>query len=647
MSPLEATINSSLEPRLLFRGGGLTTTTTDASTTSDDTSHHHHHHPHHRHSSSNNTSSTNTNEPSPFTTTNTNTTISLSRRLQTHYHKLQRRVPCLKRGQEFFLRIPPKIRMGLLIVWCCWKILTVLLILVLVTGNNHGDSDSSSSGRSSTLLLPQQQQQPQRRLDRTPTRILYIVTTLAEFNTGTRSTIAGQDRLGEVLIPILVDSVENMISTTPTVSSDSSTTYNDETFPPLDVDVYLILGYSLSPKREQEIRNRLPAGVGLQIWDDATPLGYYDKQFPTKLTLTTRALARQHRYVIRDKLEHYDVFLCFEDDMRLTRYHVQHFLRMSQELEYLRQHAPIEVVDKKDDLAATNFFGPLTRRQLNRVIPGFIRVEVLVNETEHGAQERFEPIPLDYQWQDYKRQGSGGITTTTTERHVDPTICCHVHMEPNVGTPLTPKPQDLVIWETNIKAFKVREFPSPSSVVDQSSSASLPFLEWAVLMLGPGKHLDPSEMIRGYWSGQEGAFGKDFPQPSGGAPDLLAQQGGWMATQHQLARLNNHNQDEPLCQGSFLPPFDHSVYHGDGQESMNVEFWSGGYQLFTGVKGGCNMQRIISLHPDHVSNHFIYHVANNKQKQLAQNRMVRADHLWGQWNTVRKMAIRAKQRRQP
>jgi hypothetical protein len=72
--------------------------------------------------------------------------------------------------------------------------------------------------------------------------------------------------------------------------------------------------------------------------------------------------------------------------------------------------------------------------------------------------------------------------------------------------------------------------------------------------------------------------------------------------------------------------------------------WSGGYQLFTGVKGGCNMMRIVSMNPQHFSKHFIYHVANNKQIQLAQNRMVRADHLWAQLNSARKAAIREKER---
>lgn len=56
------------------------------------------------------------------------------------------------------------------------------------------------------------------------------------------------------------------------------------------------------------------------------------------------------------------------------------------------------------------------------------------------------------------------------------------------------------------------------------------------------------------------------------------------------------------------------------------------------------MMRVVSMHPDHFSKHFIYHVANNKQKQLAQNRMVRADHLWAQLNSVRKAAEKEQER---
>jgi hypothetical protein len=126
-------------------------------------------------------------------------------------------------------------------------------------------------------------------------------------------------------------------------------------------------------------------------------------------------------------------------------------------------------------------------------------------------------------------------------------------------------------------------------------------------------------------------------RPSGGQPELVAQQGGWMATRDQILRLNSG-----LCQGVFLPPFDPPMYYEDGQQSMNVEFWSGGYQLFTGVRGGCNMQRLMSFHPDQFSKHLIYHVANNKQRQLPQKRMLRADHLFAQLNTVKKAAEKTK-----
>ena len=50
------------------------------------------------------------------------------------------------------------------------------------------------------------------------------------------------------------------------------------------------------------------------------------------------------------------------------------------------------------------------------------------------------------------------------------------------------------------------------------------------------------------------------------------------------------------------------------------------------------MQRIISMHPEHFSKHLVYHSANNKQQQLAQKRLVRANDLFGQLNSVRKMA---------
>ena len=115
------------------------------------------------------------------------------------------------------------------------------------------------------------------------------------------------------------------------------------TDPPFDelyqVDVYMILAYQLSPLRYQEIRDRLPPDVGLQVWDDACPLSYDSKKKKMEgfLVDNTRALARQHRYVVKDKIPYYDVFVTFEDDMRITAHHVQHYLEMSHQLQTLRE----------------------------------------------------------------------------------------------------------------------------------------------------------------------------------------------------------------------------------------------------------------------------------------------------------------------
>jgi hypothetical protein len=301
---------------------------------------------------------------------------------------------------------------------------------------------------------------------------------------------------------------------------------------------------------------------------------------------------------------------------------------MSDEIDQLRLDAPSELpgqVPESMEPKSMRFFGPMTQGQLDRVIPGFIRVEALLNEKENGAQTELDNIATDFTFEVSEKGGP----VKKIQAHFNPRICCHVHMMPNKGTPPHPKPQDVVIWETNVKAMSVRKLPKSS--VGTASTIS----DWVAVLPGPGKRLDEKFMIGGYWSGRDGAFG-DEEKPSGGRPDIIAQQGGWMATRSQILRMN-----EKLCMGRFLPPFDEPMYKKDGQESFNVEFWSGGYQFFTGVRGGCNMQRVVSLHPEHFSKHFIYHVANNKQKQLNQARMLRADNFLAQLNTVRKTAEKA------
>ena len=89
--------------------------------------------------------------------------------------------------------------------------------------------------------------------------MLHIVTSLSEYQTGDRDTVKGSDRLQEVMIPILVDSVSTMI------------------LPPYNyqVDVYLILAWSLKPERRRVIEDALPESAGLDIWDNENAFGIY------------------------------------------------------------------------------------------------------------------------------------------------------------------------------------------------------------------------------------------------------------------------------------------------------------------------------------------------------------------------------------
>lgn len=473
--------------------------------------------------------------------------------------------------KERYRRVPPRYRYLFFLIWVFWKFVAFFLVVYFVT-------PVPQDHRSSSTLNQQHNE---------PLRVLYTVTSLAEYNNGKRSTKAGQDRLKEVMLPILVDSLESI----------KEAGYH--------VDAYLILAYKLRPEREDMVRQALPAGVGLQIWDEACPLGYDKKHDESHILNNTRALARQHRYVFKDKLTDYDIFMAWEDDMRITGHHLDHFMEMTTLIDDLRREAPTEL--PAEDMSPLNmtFHGPISRRQADRLVPGFVRVEVLLNEKENGAQTILDPVRQDFMFD--------GL-----EHHFDPHVCCHVKMNPNIETPVHPKSSDVIIWETNIRAISVRQLPTKNK-------------DWVALLPGPGKKLKTEDMLGGYWSGRQGAFG-DEEKPSGGRPDIIAQQGGYMVTREQIMRLNN------LCQGNFLPPFDEPIYKMDGQGGMNVEFWSGGYQFFTGVRGGCNMQRIMSLDPDKYSRHFIYHVANNKQKQLHRERMLRADTLMGQINTVVKMA---------
>jgi len=415
-------------------------------------------------------------------------------------------------------------------------------------------------------------------------KILYVVTTLSEYDSGSRDTIRGFDRLQETLIPVVRESVESMVQSG------------------FDLDVVIISHYNMT--RRFLIKAALPPSVGLQFWDNATPLGYKLEDSKHNYTQSiTRALARQHRYLVKDKLAYYDFFVVFEDDMLITGDIVHNFMNVSDEISRLREKAPETKPDETNPFK--NFDGPLTKAQLQRMIPGIMRVEVLLDEEKYGTQTELDPVPI------------------TDLPAVDPIPCCHLRnpLTVNRNRPPDPKSDDLIMWETSITALGVRKMPEESN------------LDWVLMQRGP--RVSPPLHIGDYWSGRDGYFNTSDAKvrPDTRMSRYINNQGGWMASRKQLWEWDE------ICPGGFLPPFEDPEYELDGLDKRNVEYWSGGLSIFT-KEHGCNFQRIIPLDPDRFARSLLYHTANNKQRQFASKRsiLVKVNHFLGQLNTVRKNA---------
>lgn len=351
-----------------------------------------------------------------------------------------------------------------------------------------------------------------------PLRILYIITSLAEYNSGTRSTQKGSDRLQETLIPVLAEGVESMLALG------------------YHVDVYLVCHWTVQPERLELIRRSLPDSVGLQIWDDATPLGYEIDDKSKQIKLLSKHLARQHRFVVKDKLFEYDFFIAMEDDMLIHGQHVQHFVKMSKQLAVLREAAPENVTVPKGTNAAEVFHGPLTKSQISRLLPGLMRVEVFLDEGRYGAQKKLAPIPVD-------------LDFNGTKLAVDPRPCCHVSNKTvNDHIPASPPSDQVFMWETGIEGLSVRDIPGMGFVV----------------FLAGASGFKANPVTGDYWSGREGEFGK-LNRPRGPNFRYVSNQGGWMATRQQVLEWHSD-----ICMGGFLPPFDEPHYRFDGLDMRNV-----------------------------------------------------------------------------
>jgi hypothetical protein len=427
-----------------------------------------------------------------------------------------------------------------------------------------------------TFLLPRYEHLQQRNQEGTipvhneSVKVLYMVTSMAEFDDGNRDTLRGRDRYKETLIPVVLEAVHSMLNSG------------------FQVDVYLVTHYELSPDRLALLQEQLPPSVGLQVWDDATPLGYApdtnkddDKR---KIRPITRALSRQHRYIIKDKLLYYDLFVNFEDDMMIKGEHLDHYLAVTKEIERLKKAAPGRIPDDNPpNKLMDQYHGNLTKIQLARMVPGLIRVEVVEDRAAFERERGKTPMPFPQ---------SSSTGTTNALPLINTKTCCQKTL--GFWKQDTPEPttDNVFLWETQTIVLGLRKMPTNASLL----------LDWVFLQKGVDQNWIPREKIIGeFWTGNTLPTTVDRPDPT--LPQTINNQGGWIGTRDQIFAWHRAH-----CNGLFLPPY-------KDQEALknNVEFWSGGLNLVG--RNACQLQRIISMHPKGFSKHLIYHTSNNKQKR--------------------------------
>eukprot|EP00984_Skeletonema_dohrnii_P010287 scaffold3999_cov138-Skeletonema_dohrnii-CCMP3373.AAC.22 len=342
------------------------------------------------------------------------------------------------------------------------------------------------------ILSRAKQSSPSTQQQQKPLRVLIITTSLVEYDKGTRGTTHGFDRLKHVMLPPLVDSVTSMTSRG------------------WHVDVYLILGYkSLAPHRRQLITDALPPGVGLEVWEDAIPL-YYKNSFNKRpkadqaLTNGDHALSRQHRFVLRDKLQYYDFFVGFEDDMRITAEHVLEFLELSNDIYQLYGEAlsnsdgQVDVVNdgksvqlpplvhrhKSNDGASVGndiIHDPIGVEHIKRLFPGLLRVEVLDRKSDHPLRQT--GVLDNHRFVKEHPPSPNAFSAVDGESLLHPTICCDENDPPRGKMTAHPKMEEVVMKSScvqslilstfahapvnsvvrlaNIQATGVRKYPNP------------------------------------------------------------------------------------------------------------------------------------------------------------------------------------------
>ena len=250
-----------------------------------------------------------------------------------------------------------------------------------------------------------------------PIRILHVVTSLSEFDTGTRGTKKGNSRLLNRLLPVLNTTVWEL--------SDNSGEDGNQFI----VDVYLVLGYTLSSENLSIIKRTLPPGTKIDWWNDAVPLAFDENA--GEVRAIKRSLARGHRYVVGDRFDKYDFFSCWEDDMLVRRSHVTNFLDLSNRLSALA-HRP-EAAKAKGSRGLSGDWKSgldISKEQYKFMIPGFVRVEI--------SSSTYPPTSVT------EDTATATDTMTMTQGTINSETCCQVNN------------RELVAWEASDKSFRLR-----------------------------------------------------------------------------------------------------------------------------------------------------------------------------------------------
>ncbi|KAL7532127.1 hypothetical protein ACHAWF_004016 [Thalassiosira exigua] len=313
--------------------------------------------------------------------------------------------------------------------------------------------------------------------------------------------------------------------------------------------------------------------------------------------------------------------------MRITADHVVNFLRLSADIKNLHdralaspdgrahvadaspprseRHAPNDGASVGNDVVDD----PIGAEHVQRLFPGLLRVEVLDRAPGHPLRR---PGVLDRHRFAEEVPPSPDAYDADGSSILDPAACCDEPDPPRGKATPRPAMDEVVMWETNVQAAGVRNFPAP--------------LGWAASL-----PVEDRSDVGSFWSGYPSTYGagKDAEKRPRRVDATLGQQAGFMATRDQIVHFH-----ERACPGGFLPPFDGDHWRGDSLQRHSVEFWSGGFQLF----GQCFLNRILSLDPRKFERQLIYHVSNNKQRTVPAKKVIRVGDFYGQLIKVKERA---------